>query len=110
MVILSFQGIDTMNDAEKLRQAKLFVTRENAVKLKKDEYFIADLLDLSVVSDEGEELGQISDVLQTGANDVYVISTEGEPDLLVPAIKECIKQVDIEQGIMTIHLMPGLRD
>ena len=110
LVILGFQGIDTMNDAEKLRQAKLFVTRENAVKLKKDEYFIADLLDLSVVSDEGEELGQISDVLQTGANDVYVISKEGEPDLLVPAIKECIKQVDIEQGIMTIHLMPGLRD
>ena len=49
-----------------------------------------------MVSDEGEELGQISDVLQTGANDVYVISKEGEPDLLVPAIKECIKQVDIE--------------
>lgn len=110
LVILGFQGIDTMNDAEKLRQAKLFVTRENAVKLKKDEYFIADLLDLSVVSDEGEELGQISDVLQTGANDVYVISKEGESDLLIPAIKECIKQVDIEQGIMTIHLMPGLRD
>ena len=109
-VILKFRGYDSINDIEKYKRAKLLVTRDKAVKLKKDEYFIADLLDLSVVSDEGEELGQISDVLQTGANDVYVISKEGEPDLLVPAIKECIKQVDIEQGIMTIHLMPGLRD
>ena len=109
LVILGFQGIDTMNDAEKLRQAKLFVTRENAVKLKKDEYFIADLIGLKASSDEGEDLGEITDVLQTGANDVYVISKEGTPDLLVPAIKDCVVNVDIEAGTIVLHLLDGLR-
>ena len=74
MVILKFKGIDDRNDVERMRQAKLLVTRENAVELGKDEYFIADLIGIQVVSDEGEELGTISDVLQTGANDVYVVS------------------------------------
>jgi 16S rRNA processing protein RimM len=99
-----------MNDAEPLRQAKLFVTRENAVELGENEYFIADLIGLRATSDEGEELGTITDVLQTGANDVYVIGSEGTADLLVPAIKDCIKNVDLEQGVMTIHLLPGLKD
>ena len=66
MVILKFKGIDDRNDVERMRQAKLLVTRENAVELGKDEYFIADLIGIQVVSDEGEELGTISDVLQTG--------------------------------------------
>lgn len=110
MVILKFKGIDDINDVEKYRKKSLYVTRENAVKLKKDEYFIADLIGLQVISDEGEHLGVISDVLQTGANDVYVISKEGADELLVPAIKECVKNVDIEGGTMEIHLLPGLRD
>lgn len=110
LVILKFKGLDNMNEVEGLRQAKLLVTREHAVPLKKDEYFIADLLGLAAISDEGEALGTISDVLQTGANDVYVISRENTPDLLVPAIKECILNVDIAEGCMTVHLLPGLRD
>ena len=110
LVILKFKGLDSMNDVEKYRRAKLLVTRENAVKLKKDEYFIADLIGLSVVSEEGEELGKLTDVLQTGANDVYIISKKGEQDLLVPAIKECIKEINLEKSLMTIHLMKGLRD
>ena len=76
MVILKFKGIDDRNDVERMRQAKLLVTRENAVELGKDEYFIADLIGIQVVSDEGEELGTISDVLQTGANDVYVVTAQ----------------------------------
>lgn len=110
MVILKFKGLDNINDVEKYRQKGLYVTRENAVKLKKNEYFIADLIGLSVISDEGEELGVISDVLQTGANDVYVIKQEGEEDILLPAIKECVKEVDIEAGKMLVHLLPGLRE
>jgi 16S rRNA processing protein RimM len=110
LVILKFKGLDSMNEVENLRQAKLFVTRENAVELSENEYFIADLIGLSVTSDEGEELGNISDVLQTGANDVYVISREGAAELLVPAIKECILNVDIASGEMKVHLLPGLRD
>lgn len=109
MVILKFKGLDNRNDVENFRQAKLLVTRENAVELGEDEYFIADLIGLSAFSDEGEELGQVTDVLQTGANDVYVISYEGQADLLVPAIHECVKEVAIEDGRIVLHLLPGLR-
>ena len=110
MVILKFKGIDDINDVEKYRKKSLYVTRENAVKLKKNEYFIADLIGLKVESDEGEDLGTLSDVLQTGANDVYVLSKEGEDDILLPAIKECVKKVDIENGTILVHLLPGLRE
>lgn len=110
MVILKFKGIDDINDVEKYRKATLWVTREDAVPLEEDEYYIADLIGMNVVSDEGEQLGRITDVLQTGANDVYVISKPDTPDLLVPAIKDCIKTVDLEEGRMVIHLLPGLRD
>ena len=110
MVILKFKGLDNINDVEKYRQKSLFVTRENAVKLKKDEYFIADLIGLRVISDEEEELGVLEDVLQTGANDVYLIKKEGEDDILLPAIKDCVKRVEIEEGYMVVHLLPGLRD
>ena len=110
MVILKFKGIDDINDVEKYRKKSLYVTRENAVKLKKNEYFIADLIGLKVESDEGEDLGTLSDVLQTGANDVYVLSKEGEDDILLPAIKECVKEVDIENGTILVHLLPGLRE
>jgi len=109
MVILKFKGIDNINDVEKYKKAPLFVTRENAVPLEEDEYFIADLIGLKVVSDEGEDLGIIDDVLQTGANDVYIIKKDNVDDLLVPAIHECIKNVDIEGGTMQVHLLAGLR-
>ena len=110
MVILKFKGIDDINDVEKYRKKSLYVTRENAVKLKKNEYFIADLIGLKVESDEGEDLGILSDVLQTGANDVYVLSKEGEDDILLPAIRECVKEVNIENGTILVHLLPGLRE
>lgn len=109
LVILKFKGIDNINDVEQYRQKSLYVTRENAVPLGENKYFIADLIGLKVVSDEGEELGTLSDVLQTGANDVYVVSKENTPDLLIPAIRDCIRQVDIESGTMQVHLLAGLR-
>ena len=110
LVILKFKGIDSINDVEKYRKKSLYVTRENAVKLKKNEYFIADLIGLQAESDEGEDLGELSDVLQTGANDVYVLSKEGTDDILLPAIKECVKEVDLENGKIIVHLLPGLRE
>lgn len=110
MVILKFKGIDDINEVEQYRKKSLYVTRENAVKLAENEYFIADLIGLSVTSDEGEDLGEVRDVLQTGANDVYVIGREGSPDILLPAIRDCVKQVDIAGGSMTVHLLPGLRE
>lgn len=110
MVILKFKGIDDMDTANKYRQKSLYVTRENAVKLRKNEYFIADLIGLRVTSDEGEDLGVIEDVLQTGANDVYIVKSESGEEILFPAIKECIKEVDIEEGTMLVHVLPGLRE
>lgn len=108
MVIVKFKEFQSINDVERLRGKSLYVTRENAVKLQKDEYFIADMIGIQVVSDEGEDLGILQDVMQTGANDVYVVEKDGE-ELLIPAIKECILSVNVEEGKMEVHLLPGLR-
>lgn len=109
LVILKFKGIDDINEVEKYKKAALFVTRVDAVPLGENEYFIADLIGLKVVSDEGEELGTLDDVLQTGANDVYVVKNDKGEEILVPAIKDCVKSVDIEGGEIILHLLPGLR-
>ena len=109
LVILKFKGIDNINDIEKYKGKSLYVTRENAVKLKKNEYFIADLIGLKAVSEDGTELGKITDVLQTGANDVYVVQQEDGQEVLIPAIRYCVLNVDLEAGIMTLHLLDGLR-
>lgn len=110
MVILKFKGIDNINDVEKYRRMSLYVTREDAVELEEDEYFIADLIDMEVVTEEDERLGTLVDVMQTGANDVYVVKTESGEELLIPAIHDCIRSVDVKAGRMSVHLLPGLRD
>lgn len=109
MVILKFKEFNNINEVERFRGKGLYVLRKDAVKLEKGEYFIADMIGMRVVSTEGEDLGSLRDVLQTGANDVYIVKKEGEPELLLPAIKECIRSVDMEQGLITAYLMPGLR-
>ncbi|MCI9071617.1 MAG: 16S rRNA processing protein RimM [Lachnospiraceae bacterium] len=108
MVILKFKGIDTLDEAAKYRQAGLYVTRENAVKLNRDEYFIADLMGLEVCDASGELLGCLEDVMTTGANDVYVIRMTDGRELLLPAIKQCILNVDMEQRRMKVHVLEGL--
>ena len=106
--IVKFKGYDSINDIEKYKRAKLYVTRDHAVKLQKDEYFIADLVGLNVVTDEGKSFGKMKDVLATGANDVYVVEREDGTEVLLPAIRECVKAVDMEQGQITVHIMEGL--
>lgn len=108
--ILKFKGIDTLNDVEKYRMKNLFVTRANAVRLQKDEYFIADLIGLSVITENDEVFGELTDVIQTGANDVYVVTMTDGKEVLMPAIKECILSVDMENGQMKVHVMDGLLD
>jgi len=110
LVILKFKGIDNINDIEKYKGHGLFVTKENRVELKEDEYFIADLIGVSVYldTDENTVFGEITDVLQTGANDVYEITMSSNKTVLVPAIKDCIKSVDMESKKMIIHLLDGL--
>ena len=106
--ILKFKGIDSINDIEKYKGRSLLVDRDNAVKLRKDEYFIADMIGLTVFTDNGQEFGVMKDVLETGANDVYIIESLKHGEVLVPAIKECVLDVDVERGKMVIHLMEGL--
>ena len=106
--ILKFKGIDNINDIEKYKGKSLLVDRENAVKLRKDEYFIADMIGLQVYTEDGEAFGVLKDVLETGANDVYIIDSPKHGEVLIPAIKQCILDVDIEGQKMTIHLMEGL--
>ena len=108
MVILKFKGLDNMNDVEKFRQKSLYVTRANAVRLRKDEYFIADLIGIKVFDEENKELGILEDVMATGANDVYVIKMTDGRELLLPAIKQCILEVDVPEGRMKVHVLEGL--
>lgn len=108
MVILKFKGIDTLNDVERFRQKSLYVTRSNAVRLRKDEYFIADLIGIQVYDEENKELGTLEDVLATGANDVYVIKLVDGRELLLPAIKQCILNVNVEERSMQVHVLEGL--
>ncbi|PHU41383.1 MULTISPECIES: ribosome maturation factor RimM [Pseudobutyrivibrio] len=112
LVILKFKGIDNINDIEKYKGQGLYVTKENRVELKDDEYFIADLIgcEVYVDTDSDKKFGTISDVMETGANDVYEITLENGKTVLVPAIKECILNVDIEGGRVDIHLLEGLMD
>ena len=107
-VILKFKGYDSINDIEKYKQGKLLVTRDKAVKLKKDEYFIADLIGLQVVTEDGKDFGTLKDVMITGPNDVYVVERTDASEILLPAIKECILNVDVELGCITVHIMEGL--
>ena len=108
LVILKFDGIDNINDIEKYKGKSLLVDREHAVKLKKDEYFIADMIGMDVFTEEGELFGALKDVMETGANDVYIIEMTDGKEVLVPAIKQCILDVDIENRKMVIHLLEGL--
>ena len=106
-VIVKFKGIDNINDIEIYKGKSLLVPREDAVALGKDEYYIADLIGMEVFTEEGR-LGVLKDVMETGANDVYIIETEAHGEVLVPAIHDCILDVDVEQKTMKIHLLPGL--
>lgn len=110
LVILKFKGIDNINDIEMYKGKDLLVTREDAVPLEEGEYFIADLLDLDVYSDKDEKIGVLYDVMQTGANDVYVVKTEEGKEILLPAIDECILDINLEESRMTVHIMEGLLD
>lgn len=108
--ILKFKGIDNIDDVVKYRQKSLYVTRENAVRLGKDEYFVADLMGLKILNEEDEEIGVLKDVLETGANDVYIITLNDGRELLLPAIKQCVLAVDMEAGYVKIHILDGLLD
>lgn len=106
--ILKFKGIDNINDIEKYRGKSLMIDREDAVDLDEDEYFIADMIGMKVCTEDGSEFGTLKVVMETGANDVYIIDSLEHGEVLIPAIRECILDVDMDEERMTIHLMEGL--
>ncbi|MDO5135065.1 MAG: ribosome maturation factor RimM [Eubacteriales bacterium] len=108
LVILKFQGIDNINQIEMYKGKELWIPREEAQELGQDEYYIGDLMGMEVRLEDGQRFGVLKDVLETGANDVYVVETPEGREVLLPAIRECILEVDVEKNVMTIHLMKGL--
>ena len=106
--IVKFKDYDSINDIEKYRGKSLYVERADAVSLKRDEYFIADLMGCKVEDEDGNSLGILKDVMETGANDVYIVTTPDGKELLFPAIKECIREVDVKNERIVVHIMPGL--
>lgn len=113
MVILKFKDIDNINDIERHKGASLFVPRDQAAPLEEGSYYVADLLGCRVETEEGRYLGTLQDVLPTGANDVFVVKNLSQKDskeYLLPHIKDCVKQIDPEAGLIRVHMMDGLED
>ena len=110
MVILKLSGIDDINAAQAIRGAELMLEKERIGELSEGQYFETDLLGIRVFTEGGVELGVLSEIIHTGANDVYAVRDEEENERLIPAIKQCIKEVDIEEKRMVIAPMDGLLD
>ena len=106
--IVKFEGIDTMDDTAPILRCELLIPREEALPLGENEYYVGDLIGLTVIPEDGEVLGELTDVLATGANDVYEVTRPDGSKVLLPAIRECILGADLEEGVMRIHLMKGL--
>lgn len=107
-VLIKFKGIETVEQANLLRSAIIEIDRKDAIPLEEGQYFIADLLESKVISDEGEDLGILDDIYNTGSNDIYVVKNELGKTLLLPGIPEVIKQVDVENKKIIVHLLKGL--
>ncbi|MBR4014732.1 MAG: 16S rRNA processing protein RimM [Anaerotignum sp.] len=109
-VLLTVKEITDINVAELYKNGRILIPDALAIPLEEDEYYTRDLYGLQVVTEDGEVLGELVKIYETGANDVYAVQKEaGDKELLIPAIKDCIKKVDLEAGIMTVHLLEGLR-
>ena len=108
MVLIKFENIETPEQAELLRNAFLEIDRENAIPLEEGTYYIADLIGMEVYSDDGNKLGIVEDIYNTGANDIYVVKNDLRKQILLPGIKEVIKEVNLDTEKITVHLIPGL--
>ena len=108
MVLIKFKGIDKVEQAEMLRNSYLTVSRDSVEKLEEGRYYIVDLLGLEVYTDEQVLLGTLEDIFNTGSNDIYVVKDKQGKQILLPAIQDVIKQIDIENKKIIVHLLPGL--
>ena len=108
MVLIKFEGIDKIEQAEELRNCYLTVSRDSVEELEEGRYYIVDLLGLDVYTDEQVLLGTLDDIFNTGSNDIYVVKNKEGKQILLPAIEDVIKQVDLENKKIIVHLLPGL--
>lgn len=109
-MLVKFVDVETRNDAETLRNQWLFVPEDDAVELEADTYWVHDIIGLQAQTESGEALGAVTDVLFTGANEVYVVADPNGKELLLPAIADVVQQVDLAAGTITVRLLPGMRD
>ena len=107
-VVLKLEGIDTVDEAATLRRLSVFARQEDLPPLADDEFFLHDLIGLDVLTDQGEAVGTIADVLEMPANNVYVVARTGRPDALIPAVPAFIDDVDIEGGRLVVRPIEGL--
>ena len=108
MVLIKFKGVDTVEQAELLRNAYLTISRDSVETLEEGRYYIVDMLGLEVYTDEQVLLGTLDDIFNTGSNDIYVVKDKQGKQILLPAIQDVIKQIDMENRKMIVHLLPGL--
>ena len=108
MVLLKLEGIDDIEEAEKYKNFYIKINRKDAVELEEDSYFIVDIIDSEVYTDENTYLGKVIDVFQTGSNDVYTVKSESGKEILLPAIKDVVKSVDVKNKKIIVHLLEGL--
>lgn len=109
-VIIKFEEVNDMNEAESLKQSTIKIPRELALPLEEDENYICDLIGLTVKTIEGTELGTVKDILFTGSNDVYIVEAQNKKEILIPAIKQCVKEINIKDKCITVELLEGLMD
>lgn len=107
-VILGFEHIDSISEAEKLRGAFVNIKREDIVKLPQGSYYFFEIIGLTVFTDDDKCLGKIVDVLRTGSNDVYIVKDDRKKEYLIPAIKSVIRKISLEEKKMIIHPLEGL--
>lgn len=107
-ILLKLDGIDSIDDAEQIKNHTIQIPKEEALPLEENSYYISDIYDINVITDKGEELGQVVEILVTGSNDVYVVKNDNN-EILIPATDQCIKEVNIKENKMIVHLLEGLR-
>ena len=108
-MLVTFDEISDRETAATLRGALVHISPEDAIPLGDGEVYLYQIQGIQVVSETGEELGRLTDLIETGANDVYVVTNEQGVELLLPAIPDVIRKIDVAQQVMTVHLLNGLR-
>lgn len=108
MVLVKFEGIENPEQADLLRNSYLIVDRETEEPLEAGRYYIVDMIGLDVFTDDNEYLGKLEDIYNTGSNDIYVVKNELGKQVLLPAIEDVIKSIDMDNKKVIVHLIPGL--